>query len=337
MAAHGRRVDGARRFGAALALAAALALGGCGGPDAVSGHAAAPAAVVMAVTGARVRVAPIRQRIRMLGVTAAIRQLSLRAPTSGRIYGFNLQVGDRVRRGEVVAHIVSREVEAAQNGLAVAQQIDPANAAALAASIRRHADGPGVAVAAAADGIVAERLVSGGQLVNAMDPLATLVDPRDIHVTAQAPANELAAIRPGLPARVTTPIAPGVVYAARVSALAPSMATAGATEPVWLEFTGDQRIAQANAPVEVTVTIAAVEDAIVIPRAALFTNAAIGTHYVFVAGADGRAHRRTVKIGLAEGGLTQALAGVAPGETVITSGGYALSDGLRVTLEQDAR
>lgn len=335
-AARGRRGDSARRCGAALALAAALALGGCGGPDAVSGHAPAPV-VVMAVTGARVRVAPIRQQIRMLGVTAAIRQLSLRAPTAGRVHGFNLQVGDRVRRGEVVAHIVSREVEAAQNGLAVARRIEPASAAALAAAIRRHRGGPGVAVAAAADGIVAERLVSDGQLVNAMDPLANLIDPRDIHVTVQAPANELAAIRPGLPARVTTPIAPGVVYAARVSALAPSMAAAGASEPVWLEFTGDRRIARANAPVEATVTIAAVQDAIVIPRAALFVNAATGAHYVFVAGADGLAHRTPVKIGLAEGGLTQALAGVAPGETVITSGGYALSDGLRVTLEQDAR
>lgn len=331
----------ARRGWIALAMALAIALAGCGrsggagDADEDDAAAPAPATVVMAVTGARVTVAPIRRQIRMLGVTAALRQVSLRAPTSGRIYSFDLRVGDTVRRGAVVAHILSREVEAAQNGLAVAQRIDPANAAALAASVRRHSGGPGVAVIAAADGIVADRLVSDGQLVNAMDPLANLIDPRDIRVTAAAPANELASIRPGMAARVTTPIAPGVTYDARVSALAPSLAATGATEPVWLEFVGARRVVQANAPVEVTVTIAAAANATVMPRAALFADAATGAHYVFVAGTDGRAHRTPVAIGLGTEELVQALAGVKPGDTVITSGGYALSDGLRVTIAQE--
>ena len=321
------------------ALALALAIAGCGGPDADSNGAGAPqsAPVVMAVTGARVRVAPIVRRIRMLGVTAAIRQVSLRAPSAGRVVGFDLQVGDRVARGEVVAHIISREVEAAQNGLAVARRLDPVSAGALSAAVARHSAGPGVAVVATAGGIVSERMVSSGQLVNDMDPLATLIDPRDIYVEAQVPANEMGAIRAGMAAQVTSPIAPGEIFAARVSALAPNLAATGATEPVWLEFTGARRIAQANAPVEAALTLTAAESATVIPRAALFEDAATHVHYVFVAGADGRAHRTPVKVGIVEDGEAQALAGVAPGETVITSGGYALSDGLRVTLAQDSR
>lgn len=333
----GGKILAAFQYAAALALAIAIA--GCGGSDANSNGAGtlSAAPVVMAVTGARVRVAPIARRIRMLGVTAAIRQVSLRAPTAGRVVGFSLQVGDQVRRGEVVAHIISREVEAAQNGLAVARRLDPASAAALSAAVARHSAGPGVAVVAAAGGIVSQRIVSSGQLVNDMDPLATLIDPRDIYVEAQVPANEMGAIRAGMAARVTSPIAPGVIFDARVSALAPNLASAGATEPVWLEFTGARRIAQADAPVEVVITLTAAENAIVIPRAALFEDAATRVHYVFVAGADGRAHRTAVEVGIVDDGEVQALAGVAPGETVITSGGYALSDGLRVTLAQDSQ
>ncbi len=332
-------IPSGRTFRLAAALALAIAIAGCGGAGSDSDEAQAPQSpsVVMAVTGARVRVAPIVRQIRMLGVTAAIRQVSLRAPTAGRVVGFKLQVGDRVRRGEVVAHIVSREVEAAQNGLAVARRFDPVGAAALSAAVKRHSEGPGVAVVAAADGIVADRMVSSGQLVNDMDQLATLIDPRDIHVEAQVPANEMAAIRPGMSAQVTSPIAPGAIFDARVSALAPNMASMGATEPVWLEFTGGRRIAQANAPLEVSLTMTAAENAIVVPRAALFEDAATRVHYVFVAGADGRAHRTPVTVGIVADGMVQALAGVTPGETVITSGGYALSDGLRVTLAQDSQ
>ena len=56
--------------------------------------------------------------------------------------GLNLQSGDRVRTGEVVAHVINREIEAAEHGLEVAEQIDPAEAAALARSVNRYSRGP---------------------------------------------------------------------------------------------------------------------------------------------------------------------------------------------------
>jgi multidrug efflux pump subunit AcrA (membrane-fusion protein) len=51
-----------------------------------------------------------------------------------------------------------------------------------------------------------------------------------------------------------------------------------------------------------------------------------------VAGADGRAHRTPISIGIRDGGEVQVTSGLKAGELVITSGGYALADGLRVTV-----
>src|SRR5215469_14899412 len=112
----------------------AVVLAGChSGPSPDEDNATEPAVIMMAVSGARVAVKPMRSELRLLGETAARRHILLRAPAAGRVSGFNIQTGDRVRRGEVVAHIFSREVEAAENGLAIARQIDPADATNLAA------------------------------------------------------------------------------------------------------------------------------------------------------------------------------------------------------------
>jgi multidrug efflux pump subunit AcrA (membrane-fusion protein) len=291
-----------------------------------------PSAITMAVSGARVAVKPINGELRLVGATEARRHISLRAPAAGRVIGLNIQTGDRVRRGEVVARLVSREVEAAENGLAVARQLDPAEAPSLANSVKRYAHNVGVPVTIPEDAIVAQRMVSPGQLVADLDQLADLIDPRSIFVNAAVPVNDLATIRPGMEVIVTSPLHPGIQFAARVAGISPSFSLAGATSPVRIEFSGRERIQESGAPVEVTITTRFVANATVIPAIALFEDAANDRFYVFVAGHDGHAHRKNVTVGIRRTTEVQITSGVQAGEIVITSGGYALSDGLKVHL-----
>ncbi|MGH7932424.1 MAG: efflux RND transporter periplasmic adaptor subunit, partial [Candidatus Binataceae bacterium] len=305
---------------------------GCGGGGNNGDAGSAAPAVVMSVTGARVRVAPIRAEIRLLGTTVAQRHISLRAPTAGRVIGFNLRNGDRVRRGEVVGHVLSREVEAAENGLAVAQRIDPAEAASLARSVKPYTHSRGVPVTVPENAVVAQPLVSSGQMVADLDPLADLIDPRSVYVEASVPIGDLSMVKPGMSATVTSPLGPGVEYRARVAALSPSFSQSGASSPARIEFSGGERIVQAGAPVEVMVTTAYVAGALVIPPAALFQNAATNGYYVFVAGNGDRAQRTPITIGIRTAGKVQVTAGLQRGDIVITSGGYALSNGLKVSV-----
>ena len=321
-----------------LALLAAILfamLSGCGGGKSSSeGGDAEPgeSAVEMAVSGARVTIAPLRQELRLLGATVARRHVMLRAPAAGRVTGFDLRVGEAVRKGEVVARVVNREVEAAASGLAVAQSIDRAEAPALAAALKRNLPSAAIAVTAPEDAVVVQPLVSNGQMVADLDPLADLIDPRSVYVEAAVPVGELAAVRPGMAAIVVSPVRPGRQLSARVAAISPSFSQGGATTPARVEFEGPERIAEVGAPAEVIVTTSLVPDATVIPSSALFEDAANGAHYVFVAGADGRAHRTPVQLGIRAGERTQVVAGLSAGQVVITSGGYALSDGLRVRV-----
>jgi multidrug efflux pump subunit AcrA (membrane-fusion protein) len=82
----------------------------------------------------------------------------------------------------------------------------------------------------------------------------------------------------------------------------------------------------------VKITTEYVPDAVIIPAAALFQDAANNGYYVFVAGPDGQAHRATVAVGIRTQSQVQVTSGLKPGQIVITSGGYALSDGLKVNL-----
>jgi multidrug efflux system membrane fusion protein len=172
--------------------------------------------------------------------------------------------------------------------------------------------------------------VSPGQIVNEFDPLVELVDPSSVYVDAQAPINRLGEIKPGMDATVVSAFKPGVVYPARVWSISPSFSAGGTTAPVWVQFTGPDRISEIGASVEVHVTIKFVPDAIVIPAAALFEDAERHNSYVFTVGADSRAHRTVVATGIRNPSEVQVTQGLKPGDLVITSGGYALSDGLEV-------
>jgi multidrug efflux pump subunit AcrA (membrane-fusion protein) len=286
----------------------------------------------MAVTAAKVTAGPMHQELRLLGTTVALRHITLRAPSAGRVLGLNLQSGDRVHRGEVVAHIINREVEAAENGLEVARRIDPQDAPALSRAVKRYSKGEGIAVRAPEDAVVAQRIVSSGQMVADLDPLADLIDPHSVYVEAAVPVDELSLVKPGMSASVTSPLYAGGALSARVAALSPSLSQGGATSPARIEFTSEERITQADAPVEVRITTEYIPDAMIIPAAALFQDAANNSYYVFVAGPDGLAHRTAVTVGIRTQSQVQVTSGLKSGQVVITSGGYALSDGLKVNL-----
>jgi RND family efflux transporter MFP subunit len=135
---------------------------------------------------------------------------------------------------------------------------------------------------------------------------------------------------------VKSPLKPNLEMPARVAAILPNFNAGSATSGVRIEFTGSDRIIEAGAPTETMVTTKSVPDAIVIPAAALFQDDN-GGFYVFVVGKENRAQRVPIKLGIRNRDQVQVTAGLALGDLVITSGGYTLSDGLKVSVEQASR
>ncbi len=319
-----------RRF-AALIVAALLLSSGCRSAQAPE-ESPQQAAPVMLVTAATAAIAPIRNTLRVLGTTVATHHVTIRSPASGRVTGISLKNGDMVRKGQVIGYVINREIEAARAGLAIARGIEPDQAAELEQSVNRYAKGAGIPIVAPESGVVFRPPVASGQMVADLDPIAELVDPASIYVEASIPVDKLHLISPGMNAIVTSGLDPGASFSARVGALIPSFNAGGATAPIRLDFTGPESIREIGAPVEAHIVIATDPHAIVIPESALFQDLGDNRYHVFVAGADEIARRVPVAVGIRDGTEVQILSGLKAGDRVITSGGYALSDGLRVRI-----
>jgi multidrug efflux pump subunit AcrA (membrane-fusion protein) len=317
----------------AAALVTAL-LTGCGGEKKADDEDSKPVNPTLLVSAARAEVHPMTSELRLLGKTVATRHVIIRAPTAGRVLGIKLVTGDRVRKGQLVAHVLNREIEAAEAGLAVATKIDPQDAAQLSASVKRYDRSGGIPVLAPEAGIVSAPPVTSGQMVADLDTLVDLIDPASLYVDTSVPVSQLSLVKPGMLATMTTPFRPGIEFPARIAALMPSFDATSATSSVRTDFTGAERIAEAGAPVEVRVETASVPDAIVVPVVALFQDQGVDRYHVFVVAQDGKAHRTDIKVGLRDHDKIQVTEGLKVGDLVVTSGGYALSDGLAVHVAQ---
>ena len=219
-----------RRRGGGVALMAAIALAGCGLQDA-DGADEAPTATgrVLNVVVAALEPRDFSEVIRLSGTVAANRDVVVSAEESGIVTAVLVEKGSRVSQGQPIARIDDRLLSSqvaqatAQAALAgeiwtrrqrlfeddgvgselayleakyQAQQAD----AALAALQRRLER---TVVLAPIQGVLDDRQVEVGTMVNPGTPVARIVDLDPVKVVAGVPERYASDIRPGSRATVT--------------------------------------------------------------------------------------------------------------------------------------
>jgi len=166
--------------------------------------------------------------------------------------------------------------------------------------------------------------VAGGQT----DPVLRVVDPSRVQVSVQLPVAQLARILPGQTASVRAfdvvdPFAATVAF--KPASTDPNLPTGD------VRLTFDQPATVAiDAPVSVEILLEQRPGAIVVPTDAVVRDN--GANYVVVAGDDGRAHRRDVRLGLSTRTMTQIAAGLSAGERVIVGGLADIGEGTRISF-----
>ena len=330
-----------------LALAAALLLTACGGGEAPP----------KASSAAHVNTAPVEMRELELtssaeAVIEAVRQSTVAAQIAGRIVDLRFDVGDYVKKGQVIARIDERAV--AQAAAASEAQVREAEAAlrnarvqfertkqlvaqkfvAPAALDKAESDYKGAQERVAAllagagqaatersfativapySGVVSVRHVELGEMATPGKPLMTGFDPATLRAVATVPQAQMGAIQSGSKARVEIPSLGKWVDATRVTVV-PSADPRTHTTQVRLDLPADLRGVYPGVYARAHF-VTGRAPRLLVPRPAIMQRSEVTA--VYVVDEKGALQLRQVRLGSASDELSvEVLAGLRPGERV---------------------
>jgi cobalt-zinc-cadmium efflux system membrane fusion protein len=188
------------------------------------------------------------------------------------------------------------------------------------------ADGATLTLRAPFAGRVIDRKVTPGALFEAMQPLMTVADLGSVWVFLNAYEKDLALLHDGLPVTLRTDAYPQESFHGRVDFL--GSVVDPQTRSVRVRATVENRAEKlrpglfVKAQVEVPRPQSESHSIVAVPQAALQTLEGRAT--VFVQSEPGLFVRRPVEVGHSFEGFTEILAGIKPGDVVVTEGSFVL-------------
>lgn len=299
--------------------------------DAPSPAEKAPPAAVPVRT-ARVAVATLERTVAAPGHTVALAQQKLRAPFAGTLLTLTVTDGDRVRRGEVVGTIVSRDSDAALSGareMERAAKTDAEKADAVRALALAERDLVRTALRSPADGVVLSHGAASGDRVSEDQDLLTLAEAASIAFVADVAQSALREIRPGLTAAVE--LAGNARPAAgTVHDILPTANAADFTAPVRIDLTAPGVPLALGLFGNARIVVEQKKNAVVVPEAAVLRDDVTGKARVALV-RDGRVHWQGVVTGLRGAAGTEVLSpALTPGDAVVVEGLVGLPESAAV-------
>jgi RND family efflux transporter MFP subunit len=182
-----------------------------------------------------------------------------------------------------------------------------------------------VIVTAPSSGILTSRSVNPGEVIAANKELMRITDLSSIWVVGQVYEKDLATVRVGSGANVTSDAYPGRVFRGRVSYVDPKIEPATRTAQVRIELANPGQMFKIGMYVNIAFGALGVAEKTlpVIPKAAVQT---IGSQqFVFVAGEKANEFAlRPVRLGPETNGFYPVLEGVTVGDRLVTEGSFML-------------
>ena len=337
-----------------IALGVAAGMTGCG-----SEAAAEQVAKKDAVDPVGVEVAAVTQGTLTPGypTTAKLeseRDAVLVAESPGEVLTILVEEGDRVQKGQVLARLESdrerlerdrvkaeanrTEQEAArgetltQRGLLsrqAAEQTAAARASQRAVLGLAQLKLSKTEIRAPYAGVITSRHIKQGQWLAAGEAAFGIADFNALQARVSVPERAAAQLRPGQAVEFVADAIPGARFAGHVARISPVVDRSTGTVGATIALDDKDARLRPGLFVRLQVSYEQVADAVLVPKSAIVRADSGETVYVV---AEGKVAQRPVKLGLEQGESVQALAGVNPGETVVTVGQDRVANGDQVLV-----
>ncbi len=186
------------------------------------------------------------------------------------------------------------------------------------------------------DGAVAERMVNAGDLVGEMQKAVfRIVDNRLLELTVSVPSSEMAALRTGQPLLFASDAFPGKEFAGKVTYINPGVQAADRSVRVVAEVRNVPEVLKGGLFVKGRIVTGARRGVVLVPRESLVSWDVSGRRGEVFLLDNGVVRRRGVTTGAVQGTAVEIPSGLAPGDPVVTRGGFLLSDGDAVKVAGD--
>jgi len=291
---------------------------------------------------------PLRRAVRTVGVVDFDETALAEVTTKFRGWIEKLYVdatGKQMHRGEPLFEIYSPELYLAQTEYLLTLD-SPTNQSGVATELRKtaamtklrywdisedqiaelertRAPKKTLRMNAPRDGVVVEKMVVEGQMVDAGMKLYRLADLGTVWVQSQVYEQDLPLVRLGQDAMVSLSYLPDRKFRGRVTYIYPTVDDKTRTAKVRMEFHNPGYFLKPGMFTTVELAAEVSPSVLLVPDSAVLRSGENNT--VFVALEGGKFEPRTVALGQrAEGNLYQVLSGLSEGERVVTSGQFML-------------
>jgi HlyD family secretion protein len=185
------------------------------------------------------------------------------------------------------------------------------------------------------DGKITKRSANVGDLADPATPFLEISNANGLNLIANLPAEDGLKVRPGMDAHIASTDVPGRSIAGRVLSV-------GQVDPqsnllsVRVGVVGPPNGLRVGAFATADIVLRSMKNVVVVPRSAVVTQE--GKSVVFTIGKGDTAHKNEVTLGPEESGgkMISVLSGLKPDESVVSTGGYELTDGAKVKTAEAA-
>ncbi len=271
--------------------------------------------------------------------------------TSNRIVKLNVEVGDFVSAGEILAEMDKASLRQAELKLKNDRQELERVKALLGEGGISQSDYDALQLAyevseasyqnlldntvlrSPISGVVTARNYDKGDMYAMSSPIYTVQQITPVKILVGVSETDYTKVHKGDKVTVTADALPGRTFTGSVVRLYPVMDPASHTFKVEVQIPNGDRLVRPGMYVRATVNMGD-NDSIVIPDSAVVKQQGSGQRLVYVIDADNVVSIKIVTIGLHFGSSYEILSGLEEGDRVVTGGQSALKSGIKVEVAQ---
>ena len=184
-------------------------------------------------------------------------------------------------------------------------------------------------ITAPIDGVVSERLIKVGNMINADQEVFKVTDFDPLLAVLKVPEHEMDKLRKGQKALLQVDAASGRTFEGEVLRISPTVDPETGTFEVTVSVKDESRILKPGMFGRIRIVYDTRQNALMVPKNAIMNEDGASSVYVI---SDKLAYRRTVRTGYANGNNIEVIEGLSPADTVVTIGQSSLQDSAMVEV-----